>query len=64
MLNEKEKIFLQNVLSYSTYKEAADKLGIPEEDLKEKIKKIYVKMGVFNKIQACIMLYKLENILK
>ena len=63
MLNENEKIFLKSVLMYDTYKIAAKKMGYSENELKHIIKRIYKKFGVFNRIQACIKLHQLENIL-
>ena len=62
MLTEKEKLFLKTVLNNKTYKDAAIILGISEEQLRDNIKIIYNKLGVKNRIQACLKVYKYENI--
>ena len=63
MLDENEKNFLKNVLMYDTYKIAAEKMNYSENELKNIIKNIYKKFGVYNRIQACIKLHQSENIL-
>ena len=63
MLNEDKKNFLKSVFMYDTYKVAAEKMGYSENKLKYIIKNIYKKFGVYNRIQACIKLHQMENIL-
>ncbi|MBR6126716.1 hypothetical protein IKQ21_03435 [bacterium] len=64
MINEEEKTFLKTVIDNITFMRAAKVLEISEKEVKEKLKTIYNKLGVKNIIQACLKVYKSENILK
>ena len=58
MLTENEAKLLQSLIVSDNNIDAAKSLNLNVEEYKKQLKKLYKKMGVFNRVQAIILYLK------